>query len=70
MNFALILLLLCVRCVSRAEFPLSIIVAQSRFVHAPHKDADAGGTHFEPKLVEVFNEKLDELEAVLSRFPD
>ena len=28
------------------------------------------GTHFEPKLVEVFNEKLDELEAVLSRFPD
>lgn len=28
------------------------------------------GTHFEPKMVEVFNEKLDELEAVLSRFPD
>ena len=28
------------------------------------------GTHFEPKLVEVFNEKLDELEAVLNRFPD
>ena len=28
------------------------------------------GTHFEPKLVEVFNEKLNELETVLSRYPD
>ncbi|GAA61597.1 response regulator [Pseudoalteromonas sp. BSi20652] len=28
------------------------------------------GTHFEPKLVDVFNDKLDELEAVLSRYSD
>jgi response regulator RpfG family c-di-GMP phosphodiesterase len=28
------------------------------------------GTHFDPKLVEVFNDSLEELEAVLLRFPD
>ncbi|MBH0058269.1 DUF3369 domain-containing protein [Pseudoalteromonas sp. SWXJZ94C] len=28
------------------------------------------GSHFDPKLVEIFNDKLNELEAVLTRFPD
>ncbi|KAF7765945.1 hypothetical protein PUND_a1698 [Pseudoalteromonas undina] len=28
------------------------------------------GTHFDPKLVDVFNDKLEELEAVILRFPD
>lgn len=28
------------------------------------------GTHFEPKLVDVFNEHVDELEVILKQFPD
>lgn len=28
------------------------------------------GKHFEPKLVEVFNQSIDELESVITRFPD
>ncbi|MBE0359632.1 MULTISPECIES: response regulator [Pseudoalteromonas] len=28
------------------------------------------GKHFEPKLVDIFNDKINELEAVLIRFPD